>query len=93
MDIMAAREQIDRIDREITRLFCQRMNCSAAIGAYKAEKGLPIHVPAREEEIIAARKKDVTPELEAGIEALYRKIFEISRQYQSHLTGKDDRDD
>ena len=36
MDITEARNQIDQIDRQITALFCRRMQCSAAIGAYKA---------------------------------------------------------
>ena len=45
MDIYEARQEIDRIDREISTLFCQRMQCSAAIGSYKLAQGLPIHVP------------------------------------------------
>ena len=52
MDITTARNEIDRIDEQITALFCQRMACSAAIGAYKAENALPIYVPSREEEIL-----------------------------------------
>lgn len=90
MDIQEARVKIDSIDRQITELFCQRMQCSAAIGAYKAALGLPIHVPTREEAIIETLTRDAEPEMKEYITKLYRQIFDLSRDYQQKLTQKDE---
>ena len=89
MEIDTAREQIDQIDRKITELFCQRMQCSAAIGAYKAERGLPIYVPEREEEILAKLASASAPDMKDYVEKLYRYIFSLSRDYQQTLTTKE----
>lgn len=89
MEIDAAREQIDQIDRKITELFCQRMQCSAVIGAYKAERNLPIHVPEREEEILSKLASASAPDIKDYVEKLYRYIFSLSRDYQHTLTSKE----
>ena len=92
MDIYEARQEIDRIDREISTLFCQRMQCSAAIGSYKLAQGLPIHVPEREEAIIKTLCQNTEPALKEYIEQLYRHIFSLSRDYQHKLTQEDEKD-
>lgn len=92
MDIHHARSEIDRIDQEISALFCQRMHCSAAIGAYKLAHGLPIHVPEREEAIIETLCRDAEPAMHEYINKLYRHIFTLSREYQHTLTQKDEED-
>lgn len=89
MDITEARNQIDQIDRQITALFCRRMQCSAAIGAYKAERGLPIHVPEREAAILEALTRDADPALKPYLAALYQNIFRLSREYQQGLPEKE----
>ena len=48
MDLSEIRQQIDGIDQELVRLFCQRMNLSAQVADYKKANNLPIFVPARE---------------------------------------------
>ena len=50
MDLSEYREQIDGIDRELLRLFCERMETSAGIAAYKKANGLPVLDPRRERE-------------------------------------------
>jgi len=50
MELKDLRQEIDHIDEELVRLFCQRMDVSARIAEYKKEKSLPIFVPARERE-------------------------------------------
>ena len=89
MDISAIRDQIDQIDKEIAHLFCQRMYCSAAIGAYKSEHGLPVYVPQRETEILERLSKDVDPDLQKYVEMLYRHIFLLSREYQAAEAERD----
>ena len=50
MDLKDYRQQIDKIDDELVKLFCARMDVAAQIADYKKENGLPILVPARERE-------------------------------------------
>ena len=52
MEIKELREQIDIIDDELVRLFAKRMDISKQVAEYKKENSLPIHVPAREREIL-----------------------------------------
>lgn len=84
MDISELRNRIDAIDRELLPLFLQRMEISAAIGEIKRSQGLPVHVPQREREILAAAAEQAGTELAPYAQALYETIFSLSRQYQSH---------
>ena len=52
MDLSEIRQQIDAIDENLVRLFCQRMNLSAQVADYKKANNLPIFVPARERAIL-----------------------------------------
>lgn len=82
MDLKDLRNQIDAIDDELVRLFAKRMEISAQVADYKKENNLPIHVPAREREIL----QEVAVKAGAGMEnyarVLYSMIFELSRSYQ-----------
>ena len=46
------RKQIDAVDEQLSALFEQRMECCREIAAFKAEHGLSIGDPAREEEVV-----------------------------------------
>ena len=85
MDILVLRGQIDAIDRELTALFTKRMVVSSAIGAYKKEQGLPIHVPQREQEIIDTVSQNSPKELAPYVARLYQEIFTLSREYQEEI--------
>ena len=86
MELSQLRQEIDNIDAELVKLFCQRMAVSEKIGTYKKEQGLPILVPAREREKMA----QVAGLSDAGLaeytKVLYSMIFELSRSYQSKCT-------
>lgn len=83
MDIKELRKEIDKIDDELVRLFCARMNVSAGVADYKRERNLPIFVPAREREILKEVSEKAGPEMAAYTRTLYSMIFELSRSYQS----------
>ncbi|MBP5159117.1 MAG: chorismate mutase, partial [Lachnospiraceae bacterium] len=51
-DLVKAREEINRIDEEMSKLFVQRMNAVGRIAGYKKERGLPILDGDREKTII-----------------------------------------
>lgn len=82
MDLKELRSQIDTIDDELVHLFAKRMEISAQIADFKKANNLPIHVPAREREIL----KEVAAKAGCGLEnysrVLYSMIFELSRSYQ-----------
>jgi len=83
MDISQLRKQIDAIDDDIVRLFCQRMNVAAQIADYKKENNMPIFVPAREREKLGDVAEKAGAEMANYTRVLYSMIFELSRSYQS----------
>ena len=82
MDIKELRGEIDAIDEQLVKLFCERMAVSAKIADYKKEQNLPIFVPTREREKLADVAGRSGAELATYTRALYSMIFELSRSYQ-----------
>ena len=82
MDIKELRGEIDAIDEQLVKLFCERMAVSAKIADYKKEQNLPIFVPTREREKLMDVAGKSGAELAAYTRALYSMIFELSRSYQ-----------
>ncbi len=89
MDITELRSEIDKIDDELLRLFCARMELSAQVADYKRERGLPIYAPAREREILQNVAQKAGTELSDYARSLYSTIFELSRGYQAKRNGKE----
>ena len=83
MDIKELRGQIDEIDEQLVKLFCQRMDVAAKVADYKREHNLPILVPAREREILADVAEKAGVEMGNYTRVLYSMLFELSRSYQS----------
>lgn len=83
MDLKELRQEIDQIDDQLVRLFCQRMEVSARIADYKKENDLPIFVPTREQEKLLDVAQQAGPDMEVYTKVLYSMLFELSRGYQS----------
>ncbi len=83
MELKELRTQIDGIDRELVRLFCQRMDIAAQIAEVKKQEHLPIFMPQREREKLADVGKQSGEELSDYTQVLYSMLFELSRSYQS----------
>ena len=83
MELKDLRNQIDAIDNELVQLFTKRMEISAQVADYKKANHMPIHVPAREREILQEVAQKAGPDLENYSRVLYSMIFELSRSYQS----------
>ena len=83
MDLNELRLEIDKIDNELVRLFVQRMEVSARIADYKKENGLPIFVPAREQDKLLDVAQKAGAEMANYTRVLYNLLFELSRGYQS----------
>ena len=83
-DRSRAREEIDRIDREIAALYEERMAAVDEIARFKRERGLPIYDPEREDAIMRRNMNYITHDAYApGYAALMRKLMEVSRAYQA----------
>ncbi len=83
MELKELRNQIDAIDNELVALFVKRMETSAQIADYKKQNHMPIHVPAREREILQDVAKKAGPDMANYTRVLYSMLFELSRSYQS----------
>ena len=88
MELKDLRNEIDIIDDQLVKLFCQRRDVAAKIADYKKEKSLPIFVPAREREKLQAVAKMAGTDMASYTRALYSMLFELSRSHQSKRNGK-----
>lgn len=82
MSLQEYRTQIDRIDRELVRLFAERMTVSGKIAIYKRENSLPVYDAQRERKKLAEVKAMLPDELKEYGASLYERIFELSRNWQ-----------
>ena len=87
MDKQDYRNQIDRIDEQIVKLFTERMGIAAKIGDIKKENNLPILDAKREREKLAAVTEMTPDELKDYTPLLYSMLFDLSRSYQARLSG------
>lgn len=87
MDLTELRRQIDGIDDQLVQLFCRRMALCAQVAEYKKANGLPILMPAREREKLKDVAEKGGPDMANYTRTLYAMLFELSRSYQSKLSG------
>jgi chorismate mutase len=83
LDIDEIRKEIDRLDRELLRIFNERASLALAIGEIKKEKGLPVYDPQREK-LIFERMKAANPgPLEdSAIVRLFERVIDESRSLE-----------
>ena len=85
MDLQNYREQIDKIDNELLRLFIERMNVARQIAIYKKEHDLPALDASRETEKLATIDEKAGEEMQPYAHKLYELLLELSRSYQERL--------
>ena len=77
------RAEIDRIDREMAKLFEERMALAGEVADYKKEYGLPVFDPVREAEILARAGERVSdPALAQSYRTFQGQVMRISRNHQ-----------
>ena len=87
MDLKECRETIDVIDNQIITLFKQRMGIVVDIAAYKREHNLPILSTGREQEVLERISAAAGEELAPYAQELFKKLFELSKEYQRRQMG------
>ncbi len=85
-DLEKARQEIDRIDREMAALFSKRMEAARQVASYKKVHGLPVEDVHREEEIIERRLKAMPDEAHRSYYVHFlRCIMDLSKKLQHRL--------
>ncbi len=86
-----SRAAIDAVDRELVRLFEERMALSCDVARYKIANGLPVLDRSREEQVLSSRAAMLRdPHWEAGVRALYEGIMAISRAEQERILAAEE---
>jgi chorismate mutase len=77
------RQEIDRIDRELLRIFNERAALALHIGEIKKERGLPVYDPEREKRIFEAMTVANPGPLESdAIIRLFERVIDESRRLE-----------
>ena len=81
-----SRAALDQVDRQIVRLFEERMQISRDVAAYKIANGLPVMDRSREAQVLENRAAMLSDAYWAeSVRALYEAIMALSRQEQEKL--------
>ena len=84
--LLTAREKINEIDKEMRKLFVERMKASELVAEYKQEHGLEILDPIREAEVIRRNSESVENDVYREYYVNFLKnTMALSRAYQSRL--------
>lgn len=88
-DLQELRKEIDRIDKEIVRLFEERMDICKNVAEYKIETGKKVFDRQREEEKIKAVQALTGNEINrTGAGELFGQIMSVSRKLQYKLLAE-----
>ena len=83
------RKEIDNIDKEIVKLFEQRMEISSKIGDYKKDNNLQILNKETEKEVIEKNINNIkNDDIKKYVIDLLNFIMEQSREYQKNKLSK-----
>lgn len=84
--LQKAREIINKTDREMAKLFCERMEAAKMVAMHKKEHGLPIFDAKREAEVIEKNSLFIEDEeLRAFYVNYIKSVMDISKSYQHKL--------
>jgi len=88
MSIDEIRQEIDRIDSELLRIFNRRAELALEIGEIKKGLGLPVYDPAREKKIFARMKEENPGPLDGhAIVRLFERVIDESRRLERIMTS------
>ncbi|MBO5473098.1 MAG: prephenate dehydratase [Lachnospiraceae bacterium] len=83
MDLLDLRNQLDRIDEQIVKLYEERMDVCSQVADYKIETGRKVFDKTREEEKLRRVKALTHNEFNAhGVQELFEQIMSMSRKLQ-----------
>jgi chorismate mutase/prephenate dehydratase len=83
MDIKDLRNEIDSIDRQLVKLFTDRMSVAEKVADYKRERGLPVLDAERERQLLNKVSDLAGEEFETYARVLFSTIMDLSKSYQN----------
>lgn len=88
MTIDDIRQEIDRLDSELLRIFNRRAELALRIGEIKKGAGLPIYDPTREKKIFQRMKEENPGPLDdQAIVRLFERVIDESRRLERIMTS------
>lgn len=88
-DLNTLRGEIDEVDTKLLALFEQRMALARRVGAYKAERSLPILDEGREAQVLAQRAGQVRDaSLAEPVRAFFGEMMRLSRGQQETVCAE-----
>ena len=88
MELKELRDEIDKIDDEMAKLFEQRAKIACEVAEYKRQHNIAIFQGGREEEVIKRAEELVAPDLAEGVGLFFTTLMDISKcRQQQLLTG------
>lgn len=82
-ELSSLREKIDKIDREMVKLFQERMELACKVAEYKKNNSMEILNVEREEQVIKKQLSNLEDKsIEEETEAFFRNVMSISRSLQ-----------
>jgi len=90
-DIIPFRDEIDRLDSELLRIFNRRAALALEIGKIKKFLSLPVYDPSREKRIFDRMKGDNPGPLDNGaVVRLFERVIDESRRLERIMTHPED---
>lgn len=90
MDLSDYRVEIDKIDKEMIKLFEKRMAAVKGVGEYKKEKNIPILNEERERQVIDKNLSMISDDLKVEGKDFLEALMSVSRSYQDKLINKNE---
>ena len=85
MTLEEIRKKIDETDKELFRLFEQRMKLAKEVAEAKKISGDNVYKPLREEEVIEKFAENAPDDMKQYYKAFIRRVMLISREYQYRI--------
>ncbi|SHO52609.1 prephenate dehydratase [Anaerocolumna xylanovorans] len=93
IDLQNSRDEIDKVDKEIVRLFEYRMKLTKDVAEYKIQTGKKVYDREREQAKLTALKELAGNDFNRhGVEELFTQIMSMSRKMQYSLVSGDNTD-
>lgn len=86
MDLNDIRKEIDVIDSQLIELLEKRMDCTKAVGEYKASHNIPILDKGRQQ-LILEKVEQRSEKYGSQLKFLFEDIMQISRMAQNRIIG------
>ncbi len=80
--------KIDKIDKELTQLFTERMAACDKVGEYKKANSLKVFDPQREEIILQNKIDNVPSEFKSDVYDFFNNLMQISKKRQRDIIQK-----